>query len=46
MKEIELDTNPFMADTDYDGLTDYEEVHIYGTDPSKADSPVTGYWMQ
>lgn len=41
-EEIELDTNPFMADTDYDGLTDYEEVHIYGTDPSKADTSGDG----
>ena len=31
-----------MADTDYDGLTDYEEVHIYGTDPSKADTSGDG----
>ena len=35
-----------MADTDYDGLTDYEEVDIYGTDPSKADTSGDGYWMQ
>ena len=31
-------TSPTSADSDYDGLTDPEEVDTYGTDPLKADS--------
>ena len=31
-------TDPNVADTDGDGLTDGEEFHIYGTDPLVADS--------
>ena len=30
-KEYEYDTNPFLADTDEDGLDDYEEINIYNT---------------
>jgi hypothetical protein len=26
-------TDPYVADTDYDGYTDGDEVIIYGTDP-------------
>jgi len=26
-------TNPYARDTDYDGLTDYEELFVYHTDP-------------
>ena len=26
-------TNPQEADSDWDGLTDFEEIFIYGTDP-------------
>lgn len=31
-----------MLDTDGDGLTDYQEVHIYHTDPLKADTDGDG----
>jgi len=31
-------TNPFVSDTDVDGLVDGAEVTVYGTDPTKADS--------
>lgn len=32
-------TSPTMADTDGDGLTDYEEIHSGGTNPLVADLP-------
>jgi len=35
-------TNPFISDSDYDGLSDYEELKVYGTDPLKADSDSDG----
>ncbi len=31
--EIIIGTDPFVSDSDGDGLLDGEEVHIYGTDP-------------
>lgn len=31
-------TDPFKADSDYDGLTDYQEVITYGTDPNNKDT--------
>ena len=31
------------VDTDHDGLTDYQEVHVYHTDPLKADTDGDGY---
>lgn len=30
-------------DTDGDGITDYDEVHLYGTDPQSADSDNDGF---
>jgi Bacterial TSP3 repeat len=30
------------VDTDHDGLTDYQEVHVYHTDPLKADTDADG----
>ncbi len=30
------------VDTDHDGLTDYQEVHLYHTDPNKADTDGDG----
>lgn len=35
-------TRPTDADTDGDGLTDYQEIHKYITDPNKADSDGDG----
>ncbi len=37
-QEYEYDTNPFSADTDEDGLCDYEEIYLYNTDPNNSDS--------
>lgn len=37
-EEAVLKTNPLKADSDDDGLTDYQEVKIYLTDPLKADT--------
>jgi len=37
-----MDTDPLLADTDNDGLTDYQEICLTGTDPVKADSVTEG----
>ena len=37
-KEVKLKTDPLNEDTDYDGLTDYEEINKYKTDPVNYDS--------
>lgn len=37
-EELELGTDPYNPDTDADGLTDYEEVRVYGTDPLNPDT--------
>ncbi len=42
-EEIELGTNINKADTDDDGLTDWQEVTIYNTDPLQADSDGDSY---
>ena len=42
-EEAKLGTNPEVADTDGDGLSDYEEVKIYHTDPLKADTDGDGF---
>jgi hypothetical protein len=39
---VNRDTNPNNPDTDYDGLLDGDEVHLYGTDPLKADTNGNG----
>jgi hypothetical protein len=39
---INRDTNPYSPDTDYDGLLDGDEVHLYGTDPLDPLDPVGG----
>ena len=36
--EIKMGTNPILSDTDDDGLTDYEEVYTYNTDPLVSDT--------
>ncbi|HSL56295.1 MAG TPA: hypothetical protein VK866_00475, partial [Acidimicrobiales bacterium] len=40
--EIELGTNPELADTDGDGLSDWHELRIHGTDPNLADTDGDG----
>src|SRR3989338_7226449 len=40
--EKKLGTNPKKADTDNDGLNDYEEVNVYGTDPLNPDTDKDG----
>lgn len=37
-----IGTNPLKADTDGDGLSDYEELYITNTDPLKADTDGNG----
>lgn len=34
-QELDLTTDPFNNDTDFDGLSDGDEVNVYGTDPLK-----------
>ncbi|MDE5619018.1 MAG: thrombospondin type 3 repeat-containing protein, partial [Ruminococcus sp.] len=36
--EIENDTDPLSRDTDNDGLTDYEEIFVYNTNPIVPDT--------
>lgn len=42
IEEYEYDTNPFAADTDEDGLSDYEEIKVYCTSPIKEDTDDDG----
>ena len=35
-------TNAYLEDTEYDGLTDYDEIIIYGTNPSEYDTDFDG----
>lgn len=42
-QEIELGTNPSQSDTDFDGLTDFEEINNYKTNPIKQDTDADGY---
>jgi len=41
-QELALGTDPLKADTDGDGLSDYEEVNTYFTDPTRADTDGDG----
>ena len=41
-QEYEFDTNPFCTDTDEDGLSDYDELFVYGTDPIHRDTDRDG----
>jgi len=41
-EEEALETNPYNADTDGDGLTDYEEERIYKCNPLRKDSDTDG----
>lgn len=40
--EMQHNTNPFLKDTDGDGISDYEEIFLYHTDPNKADTDEDG----
>ncbi len=41
-EDISHGTNPLSEDTVGNGLTDYEEVHVYGTDPTVEDTTGDG----
>ncbi len=41
-QEYTYDTNPFLADSDYDGLNDYDEVNVYNTNPIQKDTDKDG----
>ena len=43
-EESELGTDPESADSDGDGLNDFEEANELGTDPTQKDSDGDGYW--
>ncbi|MHA1185811.1 MAG: ABC transporter substrate-binding protein, partial [Candidatus Heimdallarchaeota archaeon] len=38
LEEFQNNTNPLYADTDLDGLSDYQELYTYSTDPADPDS--------
>ncbi len=38
IEETNLGTDPEQADTDFDGLSDFEEATFFGTDPTKLDT--------
>ena len=42
MMEIELGTNPLAADTDDDGISDSDEINVYGTNPNLIDTDGDG----
>lgn len=41
-REQELGTNASSSDSDSDGITDYDEVEVYGSDPLKTDTDGDG----
>ena len=43
LAEFNARTNPFKADSDEDGLNDFQEVSTHGTDPLLIDSDSDGY---
>jgi hypothetical protein len=42
-QETERGTDVLLPDTDGDGLTDYDEVSVFGTDPKNSDTDTDGY---
>jgi len=42
LQEYQNSTNPILADSDGDGLTDYQEIYTIGTDPTKWDTDGNG----
>jgi len=43
VQEATLGTDPNLIDSDFDGLSDYEEIYVYGTDPLNPDSDGDGF---
>ena len=43
MEEFQAKTDPFLADTDGDGLSDYAEKNFHSTDPTQADPDGDGF---
>jgi subtilisin family serine protease len=41
-EELDLSTDPYLRDTDDDGLSDADEVNVYLTDPLRADTDGDG----
>ena len=41
-QELEIGTDPYLADSDGDGLADGDETDFYGTDPLRADTDDDG----
>lgn len=42
LEEYKALTNAYLEDTEYDGLTDYDEIMVYGTNPSEYDTDFDG----
>lgn len=42
IEEININTSPYLMDTDKDGLSDYDEVNEYNTNPTSKDSDKDG----
>ncbi|GAF98000.1 unnamed protein product, partial [marine sediment metagenome] len=42
-EEFGLGTNAYKADTDEDGLNDFEEIEMYNSDPVNSDTDGDGY---
>lgn len=42
LQECKYRTNPFIADTDNDGLSDYDEINVHFTNPLSADTDDDG----
>lgn len=43
-EEERLGTSNRDFDTDGDGLSDYDEIYVWGTDPTNPDTDGDGYW--
>ncbi|MDQ2087273.1 S-layer homology domain-containing protein [Herbivorax sp. ANBcel31] len=43
-EELEHGTNPFKWDTDEDGISDYDEIYVYGTCPLSPDTSGDGIY--
>ena len=45
-EESENECSPYLSDTDGDGISDYDEVKVYGTDPSDPKGDADGDGME